>query len=96
MKKLQKLSLSKLALEQEIISTEEQIQIYAGSGIDGLGFYEGIEITSIGLPGNEYHSENYYIQNYASTHGGFSSIISGGSYLGVKGGDTLSYLEAQL
>ena len=74
MKKLQKLSLAKLAQEHVVLSTKEQMQIYAGSGIDGLCYFDGLEILS-SLTGCNY-SESYYINAYANVYGASTIVPS--------------------
>lgn len=59
MKKLQKLTFENLAKESILLTVQEQINIYAGSGIDGLCYFEGLEILS-GMFGCNY-DQSYYI-----------------------------------
>lgn len=95
MKKIKKLSLSGLAQESVVMSVQEQMNIYAGSGIDGFCYFEGLEILS-NIFGCNY-SDSYYINSYASSHGGYSSIIdfSTGELLGVDPSSANEYLHTQ-
>lgn len=94
MKKIKRLSLSGLEKESIKLSVQEQMSIYAGSGIDGLCYFEGLEILSKFVGCN--YSESYYINSYAATHGGYSSIMTAsGQLLGVDATNANSYLTTQ-
>jgi hypothetical protein len=64
MKKLQKLTFENLAKESILLTVQEQMNIYAGSGIDGLCYFEGLEILSTMFGCN--YSINYFIRAYTS------------------------------
>ena len=94
MKKLKKLSLTTLSSESIVLSVQQQMEIYAGVGIDGLCYFEGLAILS-GIFNCNY-SEMYYVNNYAATHGGYGAIFDASLHLkGVEASSAVSYLTTQ-
>ncbi|WP_295119829.1 hypothetical protein [uncultured Chitinophaga sp.] len=72
MKRIEKLTLAELASEASLLTKEEKMSMYGGSGpIDGLCAFEAMEILSAYFGCN--YSMNYYQSTFTATYG-FSSV----------------------